>query len=276
MVDSTHGWELTGDGLARTSDGGATWTSLKGLPKISYALGTVASFASADVAWLCEQGRVRGSQPSAIGDTRTSASPPALCIATGDGGKTWVAHDVPGSGTRSVGRRRDDATVDSVFAASARAAWVMVGTLDTFAGGGHESIGLIELALLHTVDSGVHWSTVRDQKVDLNTPWPGGAANWVNVGPSGALYVSGFSKAIDRSTDGGATWTTLPAPLPSIGDVGTQVYCSLTESGTRLTVTIRAFVSSNRQLYDEVSGDGGRTWSGPVPALSPPTTAATC
>jgi hypothetical protein len=270
MNDASHGWEMTGGGVARTSDAGRTWTELKGLPAINYAWGTVASFTSADVAWLCEQGRARGSQPGVSGDTRTFATPTALCVVTADGGATWTKHDVPGSGTSGFGRRRDDATVDDLLGLSGREAWLTVGTVDTFAGGGQESIGLIELALRHTVDAGAHWVAVRDLKVDINTPWPGGALDWVDVGPSGAIYVSGFSKGIDRSTDGGATWTTLNAPLPLLGQAGTQVFCGLAEQGDQLTVTFRESVNNNQKIFSETSTDAGKTWSAAVQSPATP------
>ncbi len=270
MNDQSHGWALTSGGVARTSDGGQTWTNLKGVPDINYSWGTVASFPSADAAWVCEQGRARGSQPSTSGDTRTFTTPPARCVASADGGRTWTQHDVPGSGTKGFGRTRDDSTIDDILGVSGAEAWLMVGTLDTFAGGGQERIGLIELRLLHTVDAGAHWSVVRDQKVDVGTAWPGGAASWIDVGPSGTLYTSGFSKGIDRSTDGGASWTTLHVPLPTAGQAGTQAYCGLTQKGEQLTVTTRAYVQNNATMFDEVSTDGGTTWSAPVVAPSGP------
>ena len=173
---------MTGGGIARTTDGGPPGPASRAAQH-QLLPGTVASFPSADVAWVCEQGRVaRIAAGDAVGDTRTFTTPPALCVATADGGKTWDAHDVPGSGTRAWDGPATTRPSTTSSPSVAGEAWLMVGTVDTFAGGGQESVGLIELALLHTVDVGAHWSVVRDQKVEVGTTWPGAAARWIDVG----------------------------------------------------------------------------------------------
>ena len=261
VLATAHGWEMTSTGLLRSTDGGRTWARVNGLPAINYVWGTLASFASSDVAWLCEQGRARGSKPGTIGDTRTAASPPARCFATGDGGASWAEHDVPGSGTTSVGRRHDDATVNSLLAIGGRAAWIVVGTMDTFAGGGQESINLTEVRLLATTDGGAQWSVRRDEQALQGGSVASTGAEWVSVGGSGSIYVSGFTAGIDRSTNSGRSWSTLRVPMPAIGTPGTSQYCSIAERGTSLLVTVREYVSDAPKSYFELSDDGGARWT---------------
>lgn len=261
VLEAAHGWEMTTLGLFRRTDGGRTWTRVTGLPAINYVWGTLASFPSIDAAWLCEQGRARGSKPGAIGDTRTAASPAAECFATGDGGTSWSEHDVPHSGTTIFGRRRDDATVNSLLATDGRAAWIVVGTLDTFAGGGQESINLIDVRLLATKDGGKQWSVKRDKEAPSGGSVAATGAQWVSIGGSGSVYVSGFSDGIDRSTDSGGSWTTLRVPIPAIGTLGASEYCSIAESRSSLLVTIREYVSNTPHAFYELSADGGGTWS---------------
>jgi hypothetical protein len=270
VLDAGHGWEMTSTGLQRSTDGGRTWTRVTGLPTINYVWGTLASFPSIDAAWVCEQGRARGSTPGSIGDTRTAASPPARCFATGDGGTSWAGYDVPGSGTTVAGSRRDDATVNSVFALDGRVAWIVVGTIDTFAGGGQESINLTDVRLLATQDAGAAWSVKRDEPVPSGGSLMSPGAEWVSVGASGAVYVSGFGASVDRSTDSGRSWTSLRVPLPAIGAMDESQYCSITESRTSLLVIIREYVSDARQAFYELSTDGGVRWSAGTRPPGPP------
>ena len=266
MLDASHGWELTSVGIWRTFDGGRTWARITNLPPINYAWGTVASFPSPDVAWVCEQGRARGSTPGTIGDTRTSSSPPARCFATADGGRTWSTHNVPDSGTTTVGRGRDDSTIDGLTATDGRSAWVIVGTIATFAGGGEESINLTAVRLLHTLDGGARWASVRAVEALPKASVAATGAEWVSLDSTGRLYVSGFDNGIDRSSDLGRTWQRLAVPIPSVGEPGTAQYCSIAAHGSRLLVTIREYVANAPRAFYEQSADAGMSWS---PARAP-------
>jgi hypothetical protein len=261
VLVASHGWELTSGGIWRTVNGGGTWVRIKNLPSINYAWGTVASFPSPDNAWVCQQGRARGSKPGSIGDTRTSSSPPGECFATSDGGRTWTTHDVPDSGTTSVGRGRDDATINDLTAADGRNAWIIVGTIATFAGGGQESINLIEVRLLHTLDAGAHWTSIRDVEAPPKASVAATGAEWVSIDSTGRLYVSGFDNGIDRSSDLGRSWQRLAVPIPSIGEPGTAQYCSVAARGSLLVVTIREDVASAPTAFYEQSTDAGASWS---------------
>ena len=261
MLDASHGWELTSGGIWRTVNGGRTWVRIKNLPSINYAWGTVASFPSPDAAWVCQQGRARGSTPGSIGDTRTSSSPPGQCFATSDGGRTWSTHNVPDSGTTTVGRGRNDATINGLTAIDGRNAWIIVGTIATFAGGGQESINLIGVRLLHTLDAGAHWSSVRDIEAPPKASVAATGADWVSVNSTGRLYVSGFDNGIDRSTDVGRSWQRLAVPIPSIGEPDTAEYCSVAAHGSLLLVTIREYVANAAKALYEQSTDAGISWS---------------
>jgi hypothetical protein len=261
MLDASHGWKLTTSGVWRTVDGGRTWARVNNLPSINYAWGTVTSFPSPNVAWVCEQGRARGSTPGTIGDTRTSSSPPARCFATADAGRTWSTHNVPDSGTTSVGRGRNDATINALTAADGRNAWIIVGTLATFAGGGQESINLIEVRLLHTLDAGAQWTSVRDVQAPPNANVAATGADWVSLDSPDRLYVSGFDNGIDRSTDLGRSWQRLAVPIPSVGDRGTAQYCSVDAHGSVLMVTIREDVANAATALYEQSSDAGASWA---------------
>ncbi len=260
-LDASHGWKLTTSGIWRTVNGGRTWAQIKNLPSINYAWGTVASFPSPDVAWMCEQGRARGSTPGTISDTRTSSSPPARCFATADGGRIWSTENVPDSGTTSVGRGRNDATINGLTAADGRNAWIIVGTLATFAGGAQESINLIEVRLLHTLDAGAQWTSVRDVQAPPKANVAATGADWVNLDSTDRLYVSGFDNGIDRSTDLGRSWQRLAVPIPSVGEPGTAQYCSVDAHGSSLLVTIREDVANAARALYEQSADAGVSWS---------------
>jgi hypothetical protein len=267
MLDASHGWELTSSGVWRTVDGGRTWARIKNLPSINYAWGTVASFPSPDDAWVCEQGRARGSMPGTIGDTRTSSSPPARCFATADSGRTWSTHNVPDSGTTSVGRGRDDATINGIMATNGGNAWIIVGTMATFAGGGEESINLVEVRLLHSLDAGAHWMSVRDVQAPPKANVMATGSEWVSLDSTGRLYVSGFDNGIDRSSDLGRSWQRLAVPIPSLGEPGTAQYCSVAVQGSLLLVTIREYVANAATALYEQSADAGVSWSqGSAPA----------
>jgi hypothetical protein len=86
-------------------------------------------------------------------------------------------------------------------------------------------------------------------------------AEWVSVGGSGSIYVSGFTAGIDRSTDSGRPWSTLRLPMPAIGTPGTSQYCSIAERGTSLLVTVRESVSDAPKSFFELSDDGGARWT---------------
>ncbi len=261
MLDSAHGWELTAAGVQRTADGGRTWQRITNLPRINYVWGTLVSFPAITVAWLCEQGRARGSSPGSVGDTRTSASPPARCFVTRDGGMSWTQHDVPDTGTSTVGRGREDVTINWLTAIGPDVAWIVVGTLDTFAGGGQESINTTDVRALRTDDAGAKWSVLREVHVPSGHSVTATGADWVDVGASGSVYLSGFDMGIDRRTDTGAGWRTLAVPIPPLGAAGESEYCSLAEVGNTLVVTIREYVHDAPAHFYEVSADGGATWS---------------
>ena len=216
VLDASHGWELTSGGIWRTVNGGRTWVRIKNLPSINYAWGTVASFPSPDNAWVCQQGRARGSKPGSIGDTRTSSSPPGECFATSDGGRTWTTYNVPHSGTTSVGRGRDDATINDLTAADGRNAWIIVGTIATFAGGGQESINLIEVRLLHTLDAGAHWTSIRDVEAPRRRASPrlerSGSASTRRVGSMRAVSTTASTEA--ATSDGRGKGWLFPSPRP--------------------------------------------------------------
>ena len=265
IIDASHGWELTSGGLWRAADGGRTWDRIHNLPSINYAWGTLGSFPSPDVAWVCEQGRARGSTPGAIGDTRTSSSPPARCFATANAGRTWSTHNVPDAGTTTVGRSREDATINGLTAISGQDAWIVVGTIATFAGGGEESINATEVRLLHTVDAGADWTSVRDIQAAPKQSLAATGSDWVSLDSIGTLYVSGFDFGIDRSSDLGRSWQRLAVPIPSVGEPGTAQYCSISAHGSVLLVTIREEVATTATAFYEQSVDAGTSWS-QVPA----------
>ena len=261
VLVSADDWRLTSSGLLRTDDAGKTWHPVENQPAINYAWGPVASFPDDHSAWVCEQGRARGSTSGDVGDTATSASLPARCYVTGDGAKSWTQHDVPSTGTATVGRQRDDTTVNDIDANDSRTAWIVVGTMSSFAGGGHESISETELRLLHTRDSGVHWSTVRDEQAsDSGSSLSPGGAQWVTLGKSGTIYANGFSVGIDRSSDSGRSWTTIVVPFPPGGEPEGNEYCSLSEEGSSLVVTERELITGVRERFYEASTDNGTTW----------------
>ena len=168
---------------------------------------------------------------------------------------------MPDSGTTSVGRSRDDATINGLTATDGRNAWIIVGTLATFAGGGQESINLTGVRLLHTLDAGAQWTSVRDVEAPPKASVAATGAEWVSLDLTGRVYVSGFDNGIDRSTDLGRSWQRLAVPIPSLGEPGTAQYCSIAARGSALLVTIREYVANAASAFYEQSADAGVSWS---------------
>src|SRR5581483_1365813 len=100
MVDASHGWALTASKVLTTSDGGQTWvtvsTPVAGLDPSRLA---TVSAVSPSTAWACEPGRWRGAGPQqAAGDYLFQRLLPDRCFVTTNGGQSWMAHDIAGTG----------------------------------------------------------------------------------------------------------------------------------------------------------------------------------
>lgn len=272
LLASPNGWKLTSAGLLHVANDHGSWQSIDTLPAINYVWGTVASFATRQVAWLCEQGRAIGLNETGPGALATGTSPPARCFATGDGGVHWTDHDVPSTGTTIAGSWRYDTTVDEVVAVSGREAWAAVSTLDTFAGGGEESEAETDVRIEHTLDAGAHWVVSREvQSSDDTTSVNADGEDWVTLLPQGVL-AGGVSDGVAESMSDGASWSTLSVPMPP-GSSDTTSLCGAHQQGSQLVVAFQTFVQSSEQVSYEVTDDGGshwKTWTGPPPGQSAP------
>jgi hypothetical protein len=104
--------------------------------------------------------------------------------------------------------------------------------------------------LYRTVDGGVHWSALPPMSTPLRTvhfasPLLGwGIAGGDNVGPSHGWLIANSGGALMKTTDGGAHWSALPAP------VDPQTVC--------FTGPSNGWLGARNGVYR--STDGGQSW----------------
>jgi photosystem II stability/assembly factor-like uncharacterized protein len=146
------------------------------------------------------------------------------CFTSTDGGENW-ARNFPGYSTREDNSISRLAVHPSglVFAATdyAYAPWLMF-----------------------TSDQGDHWQ------------FPAGFAyaNDVCIGSNGIVYICGAG-GVQRSTDLGTTWNTLPCP----GSVFRRIH--VTNQGNLVVLTTMTDPGNGTWYYTETSTDAGTTWA---------------
>ena len=234
-VGFVSGWTGSGLGLARTRDGGATWT------KLSIPLSRLSElhFIDAATGWAIGFAD-RGQQ---VGCQQASSAPPcrSVVLRTDDGGLSWrevLSVPVGGSGGEMI---------HSLQAVDAAYAWVVVGDQSCPAFCGSELRG--------TADGGKTWRTLYQGRVGpirLASPRFGWIAAY---GPSGIDYGADGGNVL-VTNNGGATWSaTLKAqPIIAIEAADLQIVWALARDGAYCT-------SSNCEKYELFrSDDAGASW----------------
>lgn len=247
---------LTGQRLLRTTDSGATWTTIAVMPASTRELSFVAG--EPDVLYFATSDGVARSKDAGVHIDRLSlegigvadvvtlpGSDRVLLAGVGfdllrstDGGGTWNARPVPSAHYRAIASHPTTPAV--VLAAGVR-----VNSADTPVSG----------VMLRSIDGGVTFDEVavtglppvtrlRLCQTDPNIVYAG-----TGVYPTdGSLW---------KSTDAGVSWTKL-AGLPAGQQAEGLVVADDCKS---VTVSISGFVSGGAGIYS--SNDGGATWTGP-------------
>ncbi len=182
-----------GDGIWKSTDGGATWTN-RGLPRSERIDRILVNPRNGDVVWACVPGRL------------WSDSPDRGVYRTSDGGKSWSLV-LKGSNlsTGCSGLAMDPSNPDVLFAGLwdfRRKGW-------TFRSGGDGPTAPSGSGLFRTADGGKSWTelTAKANKGLPEKPW--GRVEVV-VAPSDPkivyALVESVHSALYRSADGGATW----------------------------------------------------------------------
>jgi len=136
--------------------------------------------------------------------------------------------------------------------------------------GGNVGTAQEEFALYESTDGGTTWTLER---------WTHGSSEFMGLAGAAAVYFwtpqdgiiaesSDFSNRLQlfRSTDGGRTWSTVPAPLLGHPDGVSPPTISRNPNGS-LTITARTVTGSHLRI---VSTDGGLTWVSASTAASSP------
>lgn len=272
MVDSVHGWGETGSDVVTTADGGKTWTPANLPPNDGEFLGGPASFPTASAAWLCQSGSTRRAGPQqAAGDDLFQRFPPSRCLVSGDGGRTWTTHDVPGTDTGSVNsRNRETVDLIDVAALDGRTAVGVIRNQRVHTGGGHESEDLVGLHVIRSTDAGRTWSTVLERAPQRDgSPESLGPVRIELAGRRGWMvdYMPGV---LEHTADGGATWQ--PVPLPDWLGAGwnarrARLGMPSLLPGPLVAVPVITYTAAGRPetVSLATSADGGSTWRASPP-----------
>jgi photosystem II stability/assembly factor-like uncharacterized protein len=254
MLDPFSGWAIgglnqTGDHVFRTADGGQTWidvTPPEPAPPAGETASAIGAFHDASTAWVAYAG---GDFP-----------PPEYVYlwSTHDGGASWSYSAIQSSISPEAFRPWFIDFVDSTHG------WLLV-----YLGAGMSHNYVI---LLSTSDSGQTWvSLVNPENAqDIQScPKTGmvfyDAHNGWLTRQCGGLYDSPF---IDRTTDGGSTWTQvgLPAPLSHPDLFSSHVcdpYSPNPFSAQAVTLALKCRNTSDytsEQDFVYSTTDGGATW----------------
>jgi photosystem II stability/assembly factor-like uncharacterized protein len=182
-----------GDGIYKSTDGGATWTNM-GLPESERIVRILVHPKNGDVVYACVPGKL------------WSDSADRGVYKTTDGGKTWALALKGGNlSTGCSGLAMDPGDPDVLFAGLwdfRRKGW-------TYRSGGESPTAPSGSGLHRTSDGGKTWTALTKDTNKGLPPGPWGRVE-VTVAPSDAKTVYAFIESPDSalyaSADGGATW----------------------------------------------------------------------
>lgn len=248
FVDSLHGWALTKDRVLRTQDGGKTWINVTAPGFTSSTLrfnNEQAVFQTADRAWVLLATPINGNQQGG-GVT-------IHVWFTSNGGSNWTQTTFNDS--RSLG------FADRPTFISATLGWVL---LDTGAGAGSYGVDLYQ-----TKDGGATWQLISAApgNIPLSGSKTGPSFADANTGWI-ADFVGALSNAalLDKSTDGGVTWTAEHLPLISAYQNALYQTTPPVIFGSTLIEPVHVIVGTQHYLVTYRSNDGGAHWSTATPA----------
>jgi photosystem II stability/assembly factor-like uncharacterized protein len=261
MFDPLSGWATGGlagvnDHLFITYDGGNTWSDVTPpQPGESSTLEVAAFFLDASTAWATFYGM----------NMDVLLPPWPVVWRTADAGQTWqVSQLLDMSGL-------DQAYSTVLYFADAQHGWLLT----------HVGVGMSHdyVTLFHTTDGGLTWERLLDPYNDGQIQacqktgmfFLDSQVGWL-TGDCGGVMAGAF---LNRTEDGGTTWTyiDLPAPLdqPLLYDVNAWAACGSYDLrffdpqtavlGVRCTLYDPASSDPTFAHYMYATQDGGLTWS---------------
>src|SRR5581483_10736441 len=217
--------------------------------------------------WACEPGRWRGAGPQqAAGDYLFQRLLPDRCFVTTNGGQSWMAHDIAGTGGTVANRDHITQTVTWLVALDASHALAVLQSDRAHVGGGQESDVLTELSLIRSDDGGATWTTLRRRDPQQDGTPDRLAFPRLVMSQQHAWLVGFMPGELDRSDDGGTTWSAVP--LPSwlrLGDPTNGMVLGTPSPPGEETVTIPALAYEPDSVRLLTSSDGGATWKVTAP-----------
>jgi photosystem II stability/assembly factor-like uncharacterized protein len=232
------GWTGTGLGLAKTSDGGATWQRVRipadhltALRFIDDHVGWAAGFLSRDVAQIaCQQAAPAGAQPCK-----------GVVLRTQDGGQTWqTVLAIPTNGVYGEPIRQIQA-VDGLRA------WTV--SIDQAAC----QIPCLSY-LQRTTDGGRTWTTLLHANIAA-IRFASASRGWVALSDT----PSPGSSEVRETSDGGTTWQ---VRLQTATGTVSGLDAATTSTAWLLTLNTAWCSASDCQKYELFRTDnGGLTWS---------------
>jgi hypothetical protein len=242
--------------LLRSVDGGQHWRTLQ-LARAHAGLGVVADFF------------LGGQHAWAVHERDDGAT---TVYRTSDGGRTWRATVVPGAS------RRRNVMFDQIGFADAAHGWLLAVST---------SYGVpdaLQLAAWRTDDGGASWTQLPARALPLQgltlaayaqSPCPTFAPPHLTMAADGTSWLTSGGcehgaahPMVWRSTDDGASWSSVALPAPAggwgnwnvLGQGGASVgSVSIVGSGKSATLVLPVAVGPS-SLVVERSADGGRRW----------------
>ncbi len=239
MLSASDGWGWNDEPalVARTSDGGSTFTDVT--PRGLTSDQTVESVTAVDThhAWAIVMSQTQ---------TSTSISPTvhATLYRTSDGGAAWKSAPI-------------NPYVQEVAFVDALHGWTVVPS--TPPGSGDD--------LLRTVDGGATWSVIYSVHLAADCVF-----SPTFVTKTFGVATDGCGASISITRNGGVTWQQLAMPIPELGpapttaSAGPVTFTSPTTGSVFLTVCGHGEAVCRGSFYRTT--DGGSTWSATTPILS--------
>ncbi len=228
LLSERFGWALTELNLAKTEDGGATWTAITPASTPADAIRGV-FFLDPTHGWV-------------VSSSQTGVPVSLVSLRTTDGGRTWAASTIaPPSDDHELSTGAP-ASVQFVDAANG---WV----LERLVSGSSFSVG----RLYRTADGGATWTELPEPPTGGTIRFQAGSNGWLAGGPLG--------DKLFRTADGGQTWQPVKVSIPQAFSGIPATYTTPTfQTATDgvLPVTINA---DPAVVVFYVTTDAGQTWT---------------
>lgn len=228
-----------GDIIRKTTDGGTTWfPETSGVHNPAKVAWTGVHFVDANNGWICSGGPVGGGTDQII-------------LKTTDGGNTFTPYSWPGY----------DGGLNRVFFKDVLHGWACGGTEMTPATRGYA---------IRSTNGGSTWSLSRRWGAITYGTYPfysgvhftdslrGWLCGWLaGVGRTGEI-----TRRVDRTTDGGLTWTTLWSEVAPLQNIFSDIF---------FTDSLNGWVVGEASTVGEIrrTTDGGTTWTVDTSGTSP-------